>query len=117
MVARQRHFARTGAGAVLDGRDIGTVVLPDATAKLFVTADPETRARRRAEEIRSRGGEASDAAILADLSRRDRRDAERATAPLRAADDAYLLDTTGMDIETAFRAAVDIVERARAERD
>ena len=116
MVRRQRDFAREGAGAVLDGRDIGTVVLPDATAKLFVTADPETRARRRAAEIRSRGGEADDAAILADLARRDRRDAERAAAPLKAADDAHLLDTTGMDIETAFRAAVDIVERARAGR-
>jgi cytidylate kinase len=117
MVARQRAFAREGVGAVLDGRDIGTVVLPDATAKLFVTADPATRASRRAEEIRARGGEASDEAILADLSRRDRRDAERATAPLKPAEDAYLLDTTGMDIETAFRAAVDIVERARAGRD
>ncbi|MEP0321206.1 (d)CMP kinase [Bauldia litoralis] len=117
MVARQRAFAREGAGAVLDGRDIGTVVLPDATAKLFVTADAATRAMRRAAEIRSRGGEASDEAILADLARRDRRDAERATAPLKAAEDAHLLDTTGMDIETAFRAAVDIVERARAERD
>ena len=116
MVRRQRDFAREGAGAVLDGRDIGTVVLPDATAKLFVTADPETRARRRAAEIRSRGGEADDAAILADLARRDRRDAERAAAPLKAADDAHLLDTTGMDVETAFRAAVDIVERARAGR-
>ncbi|WP_421726671.1 (d)CMP kinase [Bauldia sp.] len=116
LVSRQRAFAHTGAGAVLDGRDIGTVVLPDAAAKLFVTADPATRARRRAAEIRSRGGTARDADILADLSRRDRRDAERAVAPLKPAPDAYLLDTTGMDIETAFRSAVDIVDQARDER-
>lgn len=116
LVARQRAFAFEGGGAVLDGRDIGTVVLPDAIAKLFVTADPETRARRRAAEIRDRGGDACDADILADLARRDRRDSDRAVAPLKVAEDAYLLDTTGMDIETAFRAAVDIVERAKAER-
>ncbi|MCP4380500.1 MAG: (d)CMP kinase [Hyphomicrobiales bacterium] len=118
LVARQRAFAQGGGGdgAVLDGRDIGTVVLPDAVAKLFVTADPATRARRRAAEIRQRGGTACDTDILADLVRRDRRDSDRAVAPLKPADDAYLLDTTGMDIETAFSAAVEIVERAKAGR-
>jgi CMP/dCMP kinase len=117
LVKRQRAFALEGRGAVLDGRDIGTVVLPDATVKLFVTADPDTRAIRRAAEIRTRGGEAREADVLADLARRDRRDSERTVAPLTRAPDAHLLDTTGMDIEAAFRAAVDIVERARAERD
>lgn len=117
LVDRQRAFALRDKGAVLDGRDIGTVVLRDATAKLFVTADPRTRASRRASEIAARGKTVSEDDILADLTRRDRRDSERAVSPLKPAPDAHLLDTTGMDIETAFRAAVDIVERARAERD
>ena len=112
LVERQRSFAEVPPGAVLDGRDIGTVVLPNAAVKLFVTASPETRAGRRAEEMRSRGEPVTDEEILADLLRRDARDAGRAVAPLRPASDAVLLDTTEMDIETAFRAAVDIVERA-----
>lgn len=112
LVERQRAFAQVPPGAVLDGRDIGTVVLPDAAVKLFVTASPETRAARRAAEMRSHGEDVSDETILADLLRRDARDAGRAVAPLKPADDAVLLDTTEMDIETAFRAAVDIVERA-----
>jgi len=113
LTAQQRAFAHRPPGAVLDGRDIGTVVCPDALVKLYVTADAPTRARRRAEEIAERGGAADIAAILADLERRDQRDMSRAVAPLRPAADAHLLDTTEMDIETAFRAAVDIIDRAR----
>jgi cytidylate kinase len=113
LTARQRAFAEVPPGAVLDGRDIGTVVCPDALAKLFVTADAETRAVRRAEELAERGQKADVSAILADLKRRDERDSNRAIAPLTRAPDAHLLDTTEMDIETAFRAAVDIIDRAR----
>ena len=116
LVDRHRAFAHHGAGAVLDGRDIGTVVLADAPVKLFVDADPRTRARRRTAEMAARGAAIDEADVLADLLRRDKRDAERATAPLKPAPDAHLLDTTGMDIEAAFRAAVDIVERATADR-
>lgn len=116
LVKLQRAFALEPPGAVLDGRDIGTVVLPDADVKLYVTADLPARAKRRTAEIGARGDLPDYESILADLKRRDARDAGRAVAPLKTAEDAYLLDTTGMDIETAFRAAVDIVERARAER-
>jgi cytidylate kinase len=117
LVRRQRAFALEPPGAVLDGRDIGTVVLPDATVKLYVTADATTRAKRRAQEIRDKTGHADHAAVHADLTRRDARDAGRTVAPLAAAPDAHLLDTSGMDIETAFRAAVGIVEQAKAERE
>jgi cytidylate kinase len=113
LTARQRAFAEVPPGAVLDGRDIGTVVCPNALVKLYVTADAETRAVRRAEELAERGRPADVQAILADLRRRDERDMTRGVAPLTRAADAHLLDTTEMDIETAFRAAVDIVERAR----
>ena len=113
LVNLQRRFAKVPPGAVLDGRDIGTVVCPDATVKLFVTASPEARARRRTEEMLSKGQEANYASVLDDLKRRDERDAKRTVAPMRQADDAVLLDTTEMDIETAFQAAVDIVSRAR----
>jgi len=113
LVRLQRRFAETPPGAVLDGRDIGTVVCPDATVKLFVTASPEARATRRADEMLSKGQEASYAAVLDDLKRRDERDAKRTVAPMKQADDAVLLDTTKMDIETAFQAAVDIISRAR----
>ncbi len=116
LAARQRTFATQGSGAVLDGRDIGTVVLPDAAVKLYVTASPSERARRRTAEMSARGEPATYDAVLADLRRRDTRDAERAAAPLAKAADAHLLDTTGMDIETAFREAVGIVERVRAGR-
>jgi cytidylate kinase len=116
LVKLQRAFALEPPGAVLDGRDIGTVVLPDAAVKLYVTADLAARAKRRTAEIGARGALPDYESVLADLQRRDARDAGRAVAPLKTAEDAYLLDTTGMDIETAFRAAVDIVERARAER-
>lgn len=109
---KQRAFAKAPPGAVLDGRDIGTVVLPDAPAKLYVTASPEERARRRALEMSSAGSRINEAEVLEDLKRRDARDMARADSPLRPADDAYLLDTSDKDIEAAFRAAVDYVSRA-----
>ena len=109
----QRAFARRPEGAVLDGRDIGTVIAPDAVAKIFVTASPETRASRRALELKGRGEQVDFAAILADVRKRDARDAARAVAPLAAAPDAATLDTSTLDIEAAFRAAIEIVERAR----
>jgi cytidylate kinase len=109
----QRTFGRTPPGAVLDGRDIGTIIFPDADVKIFVEATPEVRARRRAMEL---GEQANEAAVLADIRRRDERDTKRVTAPLRPAPDAYLLDTTHLDIDAAFRAAVDIVEAVRAGR-
>lgn len=112
LVRLQKDFAAAPPGAVLDGRDIGTVVCPDATVKLFVTASPEARARRRTDEMLSKGQEADFASVLDDLKRRDQRDSQRTVAPMRQADDAHLLDTTEMDIETAFQAAVDIVSRA-----
>lgn len=116
LVEKQRDFARTAPGAVLDGRDIGTVVLPDANVKLYVTASAPARATRRLREIEARGGHASYAQILADIEKRDARDMERADSPLRPAADAHLLDTSEMDIEAAFRAAVSIVEKALAAR-
>ncbi|MXP62918.1 (d)CMP kinase [Roseomonas sp. M0104] len=100
----QRGFGRTH-GAVLDGRDIGTVVFPDAPVKLFVTASDEERARRRWLELRGRGVTAELPAVLADLRARDAQDAGRAVAPLKPAADALLLDTTALDAEAAFRAA------------
>jgi CMP/dCMP kinase len=105
LLAFQRDFAARD-GAVLDGRDIGTVIFPDASAKLFVTASLEERARRRWLELRGRGLDADIATVEDDMRQRDAKDAARATAPLRAADDAYLLDTTDMDAEAAFRAAL-----------
>ena len=110
----QRDFARTPGGAVLDGRDIGTAVVPDADVKIYVTASPEARARRRTQELVAKGRTVALETILREIIERDARDAGRAVAPLAKAADAHLLDTTDMDIETAFRAAVDIVERARA---
>ena len=98
--------------AVLDGRDIGTVVLPEAPAKLYVTASPEARARRRALEVAATGGHIDETVVLEDLRRRDARDASRTDSPMRPADDAFLLDTTDLDIEAAFQAAVDYVNRA-----
>jgi CMP/dCMP kinase len=101
---------------VLDGRDIGTVIFPDADVKIFVTATADVRAARRTAELRA-GGSAVDAAdVLADIQRRDERDSTRAAAPLKPAPDAHLLDTTHLDIDAAFRAAVDIVEAVRAGR-
>ena len=112
LVAFQRNFAAMPPGAVLDGRDIGTVICPQANVKIFVTASPQERARRRARELAARGEAVEEAAVLADILRRDERDRSRAVAPLKPAADAYLLDTTHLDIEAAVRAAVDIVEAA-----
>ena len=108
----QRNFARKLPGAVLDGRDIGTVICPDADVKLFVTAMPEERARRRHAELKAAGVVITEAAVLADIRRRDERDGGRETAPLRQAEDAYLLDTTNLDIDAAFRAAIDLIDAA-----
>jgi CMP/dCMP kinase len=116
LLAFQRNFGRTPPGAVLDGRDIGTVIFPDAEVKIFVTASPHVRARRRATELQAAGGAVDEAEVLADILRRDERDTKRATAPLKPAPDAHLLDTTHLDIDAAFRAAVDIVEVVRAGR-
>ena len=110
----QQAFAAQPGGAVLDGRDIGTVIAPDAVAKLFVTATPETRATRRWKQLTARGDAIAFEDMLADIVRRDERDAGRGAAPMVQADDAVLLDTTDMDIETAFDAARRIVEAARA---
>jgi cytidylate kinase len=112
VVKIQRAFAEEPPGAVLDGRDIGTVVCPDAAVKLYVSASPEERARRRTAEIRSGGGDADYEAVLEDLRRRDERDLNRAESPLRVADDATVLDTTDIGIEAAFEAAREIVDRA-----
>lgn len=112
LVDKQRGFAARAPGAVLDGRDIGTVVCPDAGVKLYVTASAEVRARRRLAEIEARGGKADFGQILADIQKRDARDMGRADSPLRPAPDAHLLDTSEMDIEAAFRAAVSLVEKA-----
>jgi cytidylate kinase len=105
----QRSFARSPGGAVLDGRDIGTVICPEACPKIFVTASAEVRATRRALELRSQGEKADYAAVLADIVRRDERDKNRAAAPLMAAKDAIVLDTTTLDAEAAFQAALAIV--------
>jgi cytidylate kinase len=109
----QQEFAAAPPGAVLDGRDIGTVICPNAEVKIFVTASPEVRAGRRASELRERGEKADEKAILSDIIARDERDRSRATAPLLQAPDAHLLDTSALDIDGAFRAALALVERAR----
>ena len=116
LVALQRSFAAAPPGAVLDGRDIGTVICPDADVKIYVTATPEVRARRRALEYRAAGRQIDEMAVLADIKKRDERDMGRATAPLKQAKDAHLLDTTHLDIDAAIRAAINIVEATRAGR-
>jgi cytidylate kinase len=108
----QRAFARRDGGAVLDGRDIGTVICPGAEVKLFVTASPEARAGRRYAELVARGMEATLEGVLADVLARDSRDAGRATAPLVRAPDAVLLDTTTLDINKAVAAAIAHVSSA-----
>ncbi len=113
----QRRFAAAPpgrqAGVVLDGRDIGTVVCPQAEVKIFVTASPEERARRRHKELLERGEARIYARVVAEMRERDRRDSERAAAPLQPAADAEVLDTTALDAEEAFQAALEIVERKR----
>jgi cytidylate kinase len=116
LVEFQRQFASAPPGAVIDGRDIGTVICPDADVKIFVVADPVVRARRRTLEARGRGEEADEAAILADIIARDERDQNRPVSPLKPAKDAYLLDNSNLDIEGGVRAAIDIVEAVRAGR-
>jgi CMP/dCMP kinase len=116
LINYQRGFATKPPGAVLDGRDIGTVIAPGADIKLFVVATPEVRASRRTKELRARGEMAEEHDVLADLLRRDERDSRRTAAPLKAAPDAHLLDTTHLGVDAAFRAAVDIIENVRADR-
>ncbi len=110
LLAAQRDFAGAAAGAVLDGRDIGTVICPHADAKIFVVASAEARAVRRARELEGRGERVDPAAVLADIRRRDARDSGRSSAPLKPADDAVTLDTTDLGIEAAVAAALGIVE-------
>ena len=117
LVDKQRAFAAQPGGAVLDGRDIGTVVCPDAAVKLYVTASAEVRARRRLSEIEANDGTGDFATILADINRRDERDMGRADSPLRPASDAHLLDTSQMSIEAAFLAAKAIVDDVLADGD
>lgn len=107
----QRNFAYQAGGAILDGRDIGTVICPDADVKLFVVADAETRARRRWMELKARGDTITFEDMLAQTLERDARDAERSDAPMQAADDATLLDTTSLSIDAAVAAAIAIVEK------
>jgi len=107
----QRKFATQATGAVLDGRDTGTVICPDAPVKLFVTASVEARAERRYRELRAKGVDTIKPRVLAEMAERDRRDSERAAAPLIAAPDAYHLDTSDMDADAAFAAALAFIER------
>ena len=110
LVDMQKAFAKQSKGAVLDGRDIGTVVCPDANVKLYIIATPEVRAERRYKEMMEKGEKADYNAILADLKRRDERDMNRAESPLKPAKDAHLLDTTKLSIEGAFAAACAIID-------
>jgi len=107
----QKNFAYQQSGAVLDGRDIGTVICPDAPVKLFVTASTSARAERRYQELRERGVDTIKPRVLAEMAERDRRDSERAAAPLKAAPDAYLLDTSDMDADAAFAVALAFIAR------
>jgi cytidylate kinase len=110
LIERQRAFARQPGGAVLDGRDIGTVIAPEADAKLFVTARPEIRASRRHDELERLGIHSRFEAVLHDIEARDTRDMQRATAPLRQAEDAILLDTSDFAIDAAIQRAISLVE-------
>jgi cytidylate kinase len=115
LLALQRRFALSQPGAVLDGRDIGTVVCPDADVKIYVTATPEVRADRRFKEHVSRGDGTTYEVVLADIHRRDARDAGRDAAPMRPAEDAVLLDTSNLDIEAAFDKALGVISRKVAQ--
>lgn len=114
LLAFQRQFAAQEPGAVLDGRDIGTVIVPNADVKLFVTASPQVRAERRWKQLRGQGEDIPLDEVLADIRRRDERDSHRAAAPLLQASDARLLDTSEMTIERAFSEALGLVEQARS---
>ncbi len=114
LLQRQKRFAAQPGGAVLDGRDIGTVIAPNAVAKLFVKATPMIRAQRRHAELRSRGSNASLDRVLADIRARDERDSSRSQAPLKAAEDAVVLDTSFLSIEASIQRAVAIVDAAVA---
>lgn len=114
LVAFQRDFAATPPGAVLDGRDIGTVICPNADVKIFVTAAPQARARRRFLELTANGQTVRETDILADILRRDERDMKRRIAPLAPAPDAQVLDTTALDAEAALQAAIEIIESGRS---
>lgn len=116
LLQRQRRFAHRVEGAILDGRDIGTVIAPDADAKLFVKATPQIRARRRHSELQSRGDTTSFDTVLADIRVRDERDSSRSAAPLVMADDAALLDTSFLSIEASVRKAIDLVNARTAVR-
>jgi cytidylate kinase len=116
ILAYQRTFARRPEGAVLDGRDIGTVVCPDADVKLFVTASAEVRAERRHREKIARGEDVTYEAVLEDIRRRDQRDTDREVSPMRPAPDAFLLDTSNLDIEAAFDTAVGVIARKVGQR-
>lgn len=113
LVDFQRSFARRDGGAVLDGRDIGTVICPDADVKLFVTASPECRAERRFNELTAKGLDVTFETVLADVKQRDARDQSRATAPLFPAADAVLIDTSDMTIDAAVARAIAVIEKAR----
>lgn len=113
LMARQKRFASQPGGAVLDGRDIGTVIAPQADAKLFVRATPNIRARRRHAELRGRGQDVSIDKVLADIRARDQRDSQRATAPLVIANDAALLDTSFLSIDASVQRAIALVEERR----
>jgi CMP/dCMP kinase len=112
----QQDFAAVPPGAVLDGRDIGTVICPRADVKIFVTASPEVRAKRRALEMHRLGQMADETVILADIRRRDERDSKRTVAPLKPAPDAHILDTSDLDIDAVLQHAIAIVEEARRSR-
>jgi cytidylate kinase len=116
LLGLQRRFAARKPGAVLDGRDIGTVVCPDADMKIFVTASPEVRARRRAEELKGRGAPAEFATVLNEIHGRDERDRTRAHAPLVPAHDAHVLDTSELDIDAALKRAIELIEVQRKAR-
>ena len=110
----QRAFARRAGGAVLDGRDIGTVICPQAEAKLFVTASAEVRAKRRFQELTERGSDTDYETVLEDVRARDARDSSRATAPLKPAEDAILIDTSDLSIHDAIAAAIKAVAAKRS---
>jgi len=113
LIDLQRQFATRAEGAVIDGRDIGTVICPEASVKIFVTASPETRAQRRVIELIAAGETADYTSILYEVKQRDARDLTRSISPLVAANDAVMLDTTELDRDAAFNAALAIVQKAR----